>query len=222
MKCVIESRVFPFEVGSRLLKLKYDKCPDDFVELKDIWDTIEPMDFGDIITMSGNVEDRRVALSCYGIERLVKNVRPTLLDSQSITKKTTWVDSDGVLQEKEYVDTYELYSVAGSHLHLRDSDTYTYVSCKDTSTDRQYLLWVDAGNIARVNNVRNPWITPEKYINAVQAIAWTIQTTLAMGSIKKIIRQGDCILVKPTKNPSLVDVRHLTENEYRTLLVAES
>jgi hypothetical protein len=44
-------------------------------------------------------------------------------------------------------------------------------------------------------------------------------------NIEKIIRQGDCILIKP-KNIELVTdnspVRHLTEEEYKYLLVAES
>jgi hypothetical protein len=43
------------------------------------------------------------------------------------------------------------------------------------------------------------------------------------GKIAKIIRQGDCILIKPKgKYEPLSTPRHLTEKEYKTLLVAES
>jgi hypothetical protein len=54
------------------------------------------------------------------------------------------------------------------------------------------------------------------------AIAWTIQTNLKEGGIEKIIRQGDCILLKKNKSSQIGDVRHLTGNEYRSLLVLES
>jgi hypothetical protein len=61
-------------------------------------------------------------------------------------------------------------------------------------------------------------------MNAVDAIASSITTHVREGEIGKIIRQGDCILIKPLKsseNP--VDFsRHLTGDEYRRLLVWES
>jgi hypothetical protein len=49
-----------------------------------------------------------------------------------------------------------------------------------------------------------------------------MQTNVNMGNIEKIIRQGDCILIKPYDANGIGSVRHLTEDEYRTLLVAES
>jgi hypothetical protein len=59
-------------------------------------------------------------------------------------------------------------------------------------------------------------------VTAIDAIAWTIQTNLKEGGIEKIIRQGDCILLKKNKSSQICDIRHLTGNEYRSLLVLES
>jgi hypothetical protein len=59
-------------------------------------------------------------------------------------------------------------------------------------------------------------------INAIEAIAWTIQTDLKKGDIDKIVRQGDCIMIKKKEGVSGGGTRHLTEEEYRTLITAES
>ena len=68
------------------------------------------------------------------------------------------------------------------------------------------------------------WEFDKSKVNAIQCIAWTIQTNIAEGNIEKIIRQGDCILIKPKnmRSVGLVNDRHLTEKEYKELLVAES
>ena len=102
-----------------------------------------------------------------------------------------------------------------------------YVKCKDTSTDRDYLIWVDAQSVYQVNNDRKWLSSDEDYgvqINAIQAIAWTIQTNVAKDNIEKIVRQGDCIMIKKKfPNEAIGDtLRHLTEVEYLELLVAES
>jgi hypothetical protein len=47
-------------------------------------------------------------------------------------------------------------------------------------------------------------------------------TNIEVGGIEKIVRQGDCILIKPKKNCVFGRERHLTEKEYINLLVAES
>ena len=106
-------------------------------------------------------------------------------------------------------------------------DDVHFVKCKDTSTDRDYFIWVDAQSVFQVNNDRK-WLSSEEdygaQINAIQAIAWTIQTNVPTENIEKIVRQGDCIMIKkkfPTD--SIGDkLRHLTEVEYLSLLVAES
>jgi len=238
MKIIIENTEFDVDLGCKVAKLKYQDCP--FTEVKDIWENIEPLTFREIAQIP-NIEQRRIAVKCFGIENLVKSVNPTLLDRQTIKKTTTFVNRSGVLETKEFDDTYELYEVEGKFLNnptasdlffragalWSSPENYYYVSCKDTSTDRQYLIWVDLQMIAKSFRVKGDWDwnwkNEIKNITATQAIAWTIQTNVAEGDIIKIIRQGDCILVKKKKDAKILDSwRHITEKEYLKLLVAES
>jgi len=232
---VIDNNKFPFDIGCRLLKLKHTECP--FKELEDIWDNIEPFTFSEISLLE-NIEQRRVGITCLGIERLVKEINPKLLDKQTIKKETSWVNDDGQLEHIKFNDTYELYQVDGEILSKgikgwgKIPDSY-YVKFKDTSTDREYMIWVDirsvhSTNRHNMNENNEPFYREvselQKHVNAIHSIAWTIQTNVPEGQIEKIVRQGDCILIKPKKNyvPKENSFRHLTEKEYRTLLVLES
>lgn len=210
MKIIIDNYKFDYQIGLRLLKLKYETSP--FEEINDIWDSIIPMTFVEITSHFKNIEERRVAFNCLGIERLVSEIDPELVDSETITKTTTWINSEGVLEIVTYDDTYELYVVKGEKLTL-GSNGYQpneyYVKFKDTSTKRDYMVWVNANQI------------PKK--RAIDAIAWTFLTMVPMGKIEKIIRQGDCILFKTKPNFNMeIQERHLTADEYRNLLVLES
>jgi hypothetical protein len=225
MKIVVENTQFSYDTGCRLLKTKSEVCP--FEELEEIWDSIEPLTFKEIARLE-NLEQRRVGILCLGLERLISEVNPKLLNKKTVSKKTTWVNEKGELVEKNFDDTYELFEVSGDYFneglgnYQKMRDSY-YVRCKDTSTDREYLLWVDLGSVSATNG-GSRWNFNKKDVNAIQCIAWTIQTNVAEGNIEKILRQGDCILIKP-KNPNaemLDSPRHLTEKEYLTLLVAES
>lgn len=227
MKIVIENTPFPYDLGCRLLKLKHENSP--FEQLNDIWDDIKPLTFREIAQME-NLEHRRVGVVCLGLERLVKEVKPKLVSSQTIEKETSFIDRDGKYVKQKFDDTYELYEVDGKVFGQgrwgQNMDNTYFVKFKDTSTDREYMIWIDPRSVLQANS-------PDKYvyfngdaslISPIQCIAWTIQTTVQRDNIKEIIRQGDCVLVKP-KNPSLplLDApRHLTENEYRKFLVAES
>jgi hypothetical protein len=226
MKIVIENVTFPYDLGCSLLKLKYGKeCP--FEELSDIWNEIKPATFKQIANF-GNLEQRRVGIVCLGLDRLVKEVNPELVDSKTLNKKTTWVNEEGELVTHKFKDTYELYKVEGKYFsdNLTNSwqkveDTY-YVKCKDTSTDREYMIWVDLNSVKDTNGISR-WDNKGKKVTAIDCIAWTIQTNIPKGEIEKIVRQGDCILIKPKgKFEVLVRERHLTAEEYKTLLVAES
>lgn len=226
MKMIIDNVEFDYNVACKLLKLKYKDCP--FDSLTDIWNDIETLSFTDIAKLT-NVEQRRIGILHLGMERLISQVEPKLINKETINKTTTWVDSNGELVTKEFKDTYELYQVSGDKLSKglngwnKIPNSY-YIKFKDTSTDREYLLWINPNNVFRTNN-ENGWYKDIKDINAIQCIAWTIQTNIPKGSIKEILRQGDCILIKPKNKEKLefLDTpRHLTENEYRKLLVAES
>ena len=229
----IDNQAFDFDIGVKLAKLKYDTCP--FDEVADIWNDIVPFEFKDIKQLT-SIEQRRIAISILGIERVVKQVDPKLIDTRTIKKSTTWINREGKLETVDFKDTYELYEVALNKLFDGASDRWGqtrrdrsasvhYVKFKDTSTDREYFIWVDAQSVYRTNNQDvERWNIPQDFkINAIQAIAWTIQTNLPIGFIDKIIRQGDCILIKPKNKTKGEDIaRHLTEKEYRDLLVAES
>ncbi len=167
-----------------------------------------------------------------GLDRLVKEVNPELISSKTIKKNTTWVTEQGELVEHNFDDTYELYKVKGEYFGdttnhwQRINDAY-YVKCKDTSTDREYLIWIDINSVWRIvsdnNSKLNRWEFDVRKIDAIDCIAWTIQTNVPQGKIEKIVRQGDCILIKPKKDYVPLDnERHLTKQEYLNLLVAES
>jgi hypothetical protein len=228
MKIIINNVSFDYNVGCRLLKTKNPDVP--FKGLEDIWDDIKPMKFKEIAKDLDNLEQRRVAIGCIGIDNLVKEIDSKLINKKTIKKQTTWVDKDGNIINKKFNDTYELYEVTEESLGIQNNWTRDrkvhYVRCKDTSTNREYLIWVDAQEVFRTNDTREQkWYSNSedygKQINAIQAIAWTIQTDVEKGKIEKIVRQGDCILIKPTTKEK-VATRHLSEEEYRNLLVLES
>ena len=224
---VVDNLKFPFDTGVRLLKLKYgNDCI--FGELEDFWDDIVPLTFKEIAQFE-NLEKRRVGINALGLERLVQSVNPTLVDSKTIKKTTMWVDTNGELVEHEYDDTYELYKVSKDYFNEgldkfrgMSEDVY-YVKCKDTSTDREYLIWVDINEVL-VNNGKDRWAdVKDEDCCAIKAIAWTIQVDVEKGGIEKIVRQGDCILVKPKPDAEILNnPRHLTKDEYLSLIVAES
>ena len=233
MKILINNVSFDYNTGCRLLKLKYDECPNT-IDLQDIWEDIVPMTFKEIATTLKNIEQRRVAIQCLGLERLTNEVEPVLINTKSIKKTTAWVNPNGELVTKKFTDTYELYKVKGEMINQgiegnrwdKLNDVH-FVKCKDTSTDRDYFIWVDAQSVYQVNNDRKWLSSDEDYgvqINAIQAIAWTIQTNVAKDNIEKIVRQGDCIMIKKKLPTETIGdtLRHLTEVEYLELLVAES
>ena len=226
MKIVINNIKFDYNIGCRLLKSKYKNEP--FGNLADIWNDIQPITFKEIATEFKNLEQRRVAIDCLGLEQIVKEVEPTLVGTETISKETTWVEANGDLINHKFEDTYELYKVDakiwadGITNQWGATDVY-YLRFKDTSTDREYLLWVDIDAVGRLNNKDNWWSSEKRQtVTPIQAIAWTFQTNVPQGKIEKIVRQGDCIMIKKIGDELLDSPRHLTESEYRNLLVAES
>lgn len=224
MKIVVENLSFDFERGRRLLKMKYDAPP--FPQVEEGWDEIKPMTFMEIAQME-NIEERRVGILCLGLERLVKEIEPELVNVETIEKENSYIDKDGKTVNYKFLDTYQLYKVSGSKFGTNDfgrsaQDCY-FVKMKDTSTEREYLIWIDPHDVLMTNSGER-YFREASQINAIQSVAWTIQTTVREGNVEKIVRQGDCILVKPKdpSKPMLDSPRHLTEKEYRSFMVAES
>jgi len=225
-KIIIDNVEFDFDNGCRLLKLKNgDDCP--FPQLEDFWSDVEPLTFKEIAQFE-NLEKRRIGINHLGLERLIESVKPTLVDTKTLKKTTSWVNENGEFVTFDFDDTYELYKVSKDYFNeglndwggMRD-DVY-YVKCKDTSTDREYLIWVDITNVLRTNG-KPTWNYKDEDLCAIESIAWTIQVDVKEGDIESILRQGDCILVKPKEGAEILNqARHLKKEEYLNLLVAES
>lgn len=227
MKIIINNVSFDYNTGVRLLKTKNPDKP--FKGLEDIWNDVIPMTFVEICTELKNIEQRRVAMFCLGTERLIKEVNPTLLKSETLSKTTTWINSKGELETIKFNDTYELYKIDKSSWSVGitngqwSATNAYYVKFKDTSTDREYMIWVDAAGVYETNTNGYYRSNEIENITPIQSIAWTIQTNVPLDGIEKIVRQGDCILIKKKPKTKLLDSpRHLTEKEYRSLLVLES
>jgi hypothetical protein len=229
-KLVLNNVAFDYDLGCKIARLKYgDVCPEVLSPLADFWNDIVPATFSDIARLP-NLEQRRIGIGALGLERLTSEVNPILLDRKTLTKSTTWVNENGELHTFEYDDTYELYRVKGEVFSQglsgsqKMEDSF-YVKCKDTSTDREYLIWIEPQSVFNTNR-ENTWYDRRegyKELNAIECIAWTITTNIPKGHIEKIIRQGDCPLFKTkgTFEP-LASPRNLTQVEYETLIVAES
>jgi hypothetical protein len=233
MQIVIDNTNFTYDIGCRVLKLKYETAP--FSSLEDIWEDIVPITFKEIATEISNIEQRRIAINYLGLERLQKEVEPTLVQEKELEKETMWVNQKGELVMRKFTDVYKLYKVDGtkwgngvSGWGGRMYDDVFYVKCKDTSTDREYFIWIDPVSVAitnnngMVNSRRLDIVEIQNHINPIQCIAWTIQTNVKEGDIDYIVRQGDCILIKTKPNYKKGEIRHLTEREYCELLRFES
>jgi len=232
MKIVLENIKFDFDRGCKLLKLKHKDCPTNFADtyIAEIWNDIVPATFSEIAKYE-NMEERRVGVLCLGLDRLVKEVKPKLVDTQTLNKTTSWINGKGEFETKSYIDTYKLFKVEGEYFNegikhsWEKADDCYYVQFKDTSTDREYMLWVDVKSVYRTNNKdgNHDFIFSVDKVNAIDCIAWSIQTDISKGNIEKIVRQGDCIMIKPINfKKGRVIKRHLTSKEYIKLLVAES
>lgn len=230
-KLVLDNVPFDFDLGCKIARLKYKECPENFNAIQDIWEDIVPATFTDIAQLP-NLEQRRVGIRALGLERLIAEVNPTLLNKTTLKKSNMWINENGVLETFDFEDTYELYEVKGEVFskgleRWQQMKDCHYIRCKDTSTDREYLIWVDLESVWDTNNPnKSGWQRPSDYIkkiNAIQCVAWTITTNVPQGNIEEIYRQGDCILIKPKgKFEFMQRSRHLTEKEYKKLMVAES
>lgn len=225
MRIIINNVQFPFDLGCKVLKLKHkDECP--FEQLADFWNDIVPATFAEV-AMLPNLEQRRIGIFHLGIDEIISQAKPKLLSSKTVKKTTTWVNEQGEVVQHTFDDTYELFEVSGDVFsegleNWRKMSDSHYIRCKDTSTDREYLIWVDLQSVFATNG-GNHWQFDKNKINPIQCIAWTIQTNVPEGKIDRIIRQGDCVMIKPKgKYEALTRVRHLTEKEYMKLIVAES
>lgn len=238
MKVIIENKLFPLHAGVRLLKTIHSECT--FPELAEIWDRIEPLSFAEIHHHFKDIDQKRIAFRCLGLERFISDVKPQLVSKETVEKTTIWVEPDGSLKTYSYSDTYELHVVRWINLYGYKDPTEVplefkvnnyFVKCRDTSTGEENVLWVDIADVYRTNLAdytgkiagSGTKKSLEEIVNPIEAIAWTIMTDIPKGNIKRIIRQGDCILIQPIyKRYYVTEPRHLTGQEYRTLMYGEA
>ena len=233
MKIIIDNVPFDFDLACKVLKLKGGNSP--FEELNSFWNEIVPIDFAEI-SLLPNLEQRRIAIKYLGIDEIVSQVNPQLVSEETISKETTWINEAGFEETIKFDDTYRLFSVNENVLLKGKNEEVNewnkakqyFVKFKDTSTDREYMIWVDIASVYTTNHNKqlSRWnvdkIFEEGNITAIDCIAWTIKTTLPTNNIKTIIRQGDCVLLKPVSSNTEGEERHLTSKEYRELLKFES
>jgi hypothetical protein len=209
--------------------------------MEEIWDTIPEVGMHEAFGQS-NLEKRRLYFNCIGIEKLFKNLDPTLLDTQTVTKKRTRWDDDNNSEEYVFEDTYELYKIDQLELGIKtrwgaDADHIYAVKCKCTTTAREYWLYVPLEVATNLSNwklkafeagtphfrdyseakPREPYV-PE--YDAIRAIAWTIQIDVT--NPERIYRQGDIIVCKLSPQSEVVSPYHITKDQYLNLMYSET
>lgn len=192
----------------------------DFV--KEMWDSIIPVTVEEALQQP-NTEDRRTYFDCIGVEKLFKQLNPTLLDKQTIKKKRTRWDDNNDSYEYEFEDVYELYEIPGEKLFQTDRwnnkprPVYA-VRCWCTTTNREYWLYVP---VEAASDGRGWWhINEDTKYDAIKAIAWTIR--IDVSDPEKIYRQGDIIVVKESVQSKPRGVYHLDKDQYLSLMYSET
>ena len=225
---------FEFSTALRLWKTKYETDFRDFERevtyhpslyefrdlVKEMWDDIVPVTVEEALKEK-NVERRRVYFDCIGVEKLFKQLDPTLKDRQVIKKKRTRWDSNNDPYEYEFEDVYELYEIEGTKLFEKNQrnqspDPVFAVRCWCTTTNREYWLYVPrraaAGNSWASSYNVDEW-------DAIRSIAWTIR--IDAKHPERIYRQGDIIVVKKSSD-AVVSPYHLTKEQYLQLMYSET
>lgn len=193
----------------------------DFV--KEIWDSIIPVTVEEALQQP-NTEDRRTYFDAIGVEKLFKQLNPTLRDKQVIKKKRTRWDDNNDPYEYEFEDVYELYEIPGEKLFETDKwnnkprPVYA-VRCWCTTTNREYWLYVP---VEAASDARSWWhVGEETKYDAIRAIAWTIRIDIE--NPERIYRQGDIIVVKRGEQSSIKSMDyHLSKEQYLSLMYSET
>lgn len=189
--------------------------------VKEMWDSIDKYTVQDAFAQS-NTEIRRVYFDCLGVNRLMAELQPKLMDSQVIKKKRTRWDAKNDPYVYEFEDLYELYQLDGDKLFpadqwRRSANPVFAVRCKCTTTQREYWLYVPT----EAATGERWWREDAKYTyDAIRAIAWTIR--LDVDNPEKIYRQGDIIVTKLSEKSKTVPAYHLNKDQYLQLMYSET
>lgn len=234
MKIVLNNYKFEYDLALKMLKTRYktfNLCPISDGNIKEVWDDIHPLTFKEIASLK-NIEERRIGFLYYGIENMIKEVSPKLINKEVIKKTNKWLNPSSLREEiKEIYDIYELYEIEGKHFGKdqwgRDADNQFFVKCWCTSTNREYCIWISKTRAASNKIIEGQsWRSSSTPINAIDAIAWTFKTNVKKEAIEYWIRQGDCLLAKILPEwedkEYLGSERHLEATEYLEKLKYES
>lgn len=175
-----------------------------------------------------NAEQRMMALKAYSPAQVQEEGGFELLGEETLTKtQLRWtIDEEGnmIESEVEFKDTYTLYK--GEFDTRSGKSVFGVVKCKDTSTDREYWLYVDITTERDRNNASINWIK-----DPIEAIASTIKMPVPHEALEiddvyeYIQRQGDVNMgkLKPEyEGAKLVVSKSLTKQQYINMLRAES
>lgn len=230
-KFLVDQYEFGYDLGLKVVKAKFKEV-DRFIagvsiskglaaEVRKIWDDIPEVTVREALSIE-NIEARRICFRYIGVDKIFGELGPELVDEQTIEKGTR-VTAEGELEK--FKDTYQLYRVEGKKLSEGVKDTWRapqdffILRCKCTSSDREYLIYIQNFWSGRMRDVGTVGQKPD----AIEAVAWTITTDVAKEDIDYIIRQGDCILVKTKKDKyTRVNTRHLDKAEYLEKVRMES
>lgn len=224
-RIVVDGQDFESNIGIKILKAKYGTFENfrtsktSYMSKKGADLIKESMENASDLTIQEalsikNLEARRVCFRYIGIDKIFKELEPELVDSQTI-QKSTRVSKEGELEPFE--DKYELYRVKGQKLNEGEQSSWRRVTdfyilrCSCTSTGREYLIYI-----------QDMWARSGSKPDAIEAVAWTIQIEVPETHVEKIVRAGDCIMVKPKAGYVKCSLRHISKEEYLTKLVAES
>lgn len=193
----------------------------DFVNFLDLikeeWGNYDKLNVADAFSVE-NIEQRRVIFNTIGVENIMRDIDPEVIDKQTITRSNTVFDYDGNSKVETLEDIYTLYKIEASKLFdvsklptwRRTNDIFV-VKCKDASTEREY--WIYVPNQAAENK------------DAIEAIAWTYSLKNEVYT-EEIYRQGEVIISKHGngKAPKVgwMPNYHMTKEEYLTKIKAQS
>jgi len=197
----------------------------EFVEQQ--WEDIVPLSVKQALRYKPGISRiqqgiiREVMLDCLGTATLFKELKPELINSQTLRKVQKKWDATGFLINSVYPDTYELYQLDMKPLY-NGLPGYTNpiplfaVRCWGLRSKKEHWLCVPV-----VAALGGAWMSPQKHRpDAIRAIAWTFQ--LDITNPKRIFRQGNVIIAEESAQSKPCKPYHLSKKDYLRLLYAEA
>lgn len=177
-----------------------------------VWSDIEPIITSEAFEQK-NVEKRRLYFDVIGVNEVIKQADPEVIDMKEVVLNNKRWDKDGRPYFQTGIDKYTLYRINGAALfgstisewQRKNSDVYA-VKCSCTTTDRNYYLYV-------------PREIGEKE-SALDAIAWTCR--IGITNPKAIYRQGDIFVVAANHDSEVCEPYHLDYKTYSSLIQSQS